>query len=249
MLKKEYPWKTEKEYYELQSKDLFGHVNEVPFYHAGFIGQSGDEFANYLINESGVNEQSKVVDFGCGTGFFVNKLNQICYAEGISNSEECIKASQLNFPTNTFKLENMETYTGRNMTHCFCLETLFYSDIENTFKNANKVLVDGGVLFIKEWFDICDNEKKVANREQFENFFKYYPQTMDRVKEVASRNGFEVVEVKDISQMINPEFFLRSIKYHLPEILKFVDIYGEESGGRPYVNSYQLKFKKITTKN
>jgi hypothetical protein len=72
---------------------------------------------------------------------------------------------------------------------------------------------------------------------------------MDRVKEVASRNGFEIVEVKDISQMINPEFFLQSIKYHLPEILQFADIYGEESGGRPYVNSYQLKFKKITTKN
>ena len=249
MLNKEYPWKDGKEYYELQSKDLFGHVDEIPFYHASFIGENGDEFANYLINEGEIDVFSKVVDFGCGTGFFVNKLNHICYAEWISNSEECIKASQLNFPDNIFKVEDMETYTGHDMTHCFCLETLFYSNIENTFKNVNKVLIDGGTLLIKEWFDICDNEKKVANREQFENFFKYYPQTMDRVIEVAKENGFECVDIKDLTPMVNPNFFLQSIKYHLPEILQFADIYGEESGGRPYVNSYQLKFKKITTKN
>jgi SAM-dependent methyltransferase len=244
MLDKKFPWNNSKEYYDIQSKNLFSHPVELPFYHLGVIGNNEEEFMGYIIKESGVDKNSRVVDFGCGTGYVVNKLNQFCYAEGISNSEDCIECAKTNFPNNTFKVEDMEKYVGSNMTHGFFLESLFYSNIENTFKNARNVLIDGGVLFIKEWFDVCDNEKKIENMKYFNKFFQYYPQPLSKVIEVAEQNGFECIEVKDILQLINPIFWNKSIKYHHPDALEYKEIHSGNDGGWPYVNPYQLKFKK-----
>jgi SAM-dependent methyltransferase len=246
-MKEEYPWNNGKEYYDVQSKDLFTHIEELPFYHAGVIGQSGAEFANYLISESGVDKQSRVVDIGCGAGYFVNKLNEFCYAEGISNSEECIKYARLNFPNNVYKVESMETYSGRNMTHCFFLESLFYSNIADTFSNINKTLVDGGIMFVKELFDISSNEYQAANSEHWGKYHVYYPQTVDKVIEVAQNNGFELIESKDLTEIYNPKpFWVDSNKYHHPKSRTYKEIYSYEEGGWPYIGVFQLKFKKIT---
>jgi len=249
MLDKEYPWSNQKEFYDVQSKDLFTHIDELPFYHVSVVGESGEQFAKYLINESGVNKQSRVVDMGCGAGYFVNKLSEFCYVEGISDSEECIKYAKLNFPDNIFKVENMEVYNGKDITHCFFLESLFYSNIENTFNNANKILVDGGILFIKEWFDVSFNEYQIANKEHWAKYHVYQPQTVDQVIKIAENSGFELLESKDLSQIINPTFWQNSLQYHYPVSFPYKEIYSDEEGGFPYISPYQLKFKKITLKN
>lgn len=245
MLDNQYPWSNQEEFYDIQSKDLFTHIEEVPFYHVSAIGKTGGEFVEYLIKESGVNKQSRVVDMGCGNGYFVNQLSKLCYIEGISNSKECIKYAKLNFPDNIFKIEGMEDYKGKDMTHCFFLESLFYSNIENTFRNINKVLVDGGIIFLKEWFDVSSNEYQIANKEHWAKYHVYYPYTVDKVIEVAGSNGFKLINNKDLSQIINPTFWHNSKKYHHPEVPPYKEIYSDEEGGYPYILPYQLKFKKI----
>lgn len=238
----QYPWSNQEEYHNVQSKDIFTHIEEIPFYHASMIGNTGEEFMEYLIEESGVNKHSRVIDMGCGTGYFVNQLSKICYTEGISNSKECIKYAKLNFPDNTFKIEGMEDYKGRNMTHCFLLEALFYSNIENTFKNINKVLVDGGIIFLKEWFDVSSNKYQIANKEHWSKTYVYFTQTIDKVVETAENNGFELIDSKDLTSLMNPTMWNNSKKYqHFP----YKEIYGYEEGGYPYISPYQLKFKKI----
>jgi cyclopropane fatty-acyl-phospholipid synthase-like methyltransferase len=250
MLDKKYPWNNQKEFYDVQSKDLFTHIDELPFYHVSVVGESGEQFAKYLIKESGVDKQSRVVDMGCGAGYFVNKLSEFCYVEGISDSEECIKYAKLNFPDNIFKVENMEVYKGKDITHCFFLESLFYSNIENTFKNVRNTLVDGGVLFIKELFDVSSNEYQVINKEHWGKYHVYYPHTVDKVIEVAENNGFELIESKDLLQIMNPAFWQNSFKYHSQDVPLYKEIYSNEEGGWPYISPYQLKFKKkITLKN
>ena len=244
MLDKNYPWSNQKEFYDVQSKDLFTHIDEFPFYHVSVIGQSGEEFTKYLIEESGVNKQSRVIDMGCGAGYFVNQLSKFCYVEGISNSEECIKYAKLNFPDNIFKVEDMETYTGENITHCFFLESLFYSNIENTFKNAKNILADDGVLFIKEWCDVSSNEYQIANKEHWAKYHVYHPYTVDKVIEVAESNGFKLIDSKDLSQIINPTFWQNSLKYHSQEVPLYKEIYSDKEGGWPYISPYQLKFIK-----
>ena len=139
----------------------------------------------------------------------------------------------------------MEDYKGKDITHCFFLESLFYSNIENTFRNINKVLVDGGIIFLKEWFDVSSNEYQIANKEHWAKYHVYYPYTVDKVIEVAESNGFKLIDNKDLSQIINPTFWYNSKKYHHPEVPSYKEIYSDEEGGYPYILPYQLKFKKI----
>lgn len=245
MLDNQYPWSNQEEFYDVQSKDLFTHIEEVPFYHVSVIGKTGYEFVEYLIKESGVNKQSRVVDMGCGNGYFVNQLSKLCYTEGISNSKECIKYAKLNFPDNIFKVEGMEDYKGRNMTHCFFLESLFYSNIENTFKKINKVLVDGGIILLKEWFDVSSNKYQIANKEHWSKYHVYYPQTLNKVLKIAKNNGFKLIDNKDLSQTFNPTFWHNSKKYHHSKVPPYKDIYTDKEGGWPYILPFQLKFKKI----
>jgi 2-polyprenyl-3-methyl-5-hydroxy-6-metoxy-1,4-benzoquinol methylase len=92
---KKLPWKNEIDFYDLHSKDIF---SKFPFYHLSMIGNTREEFSNYIINKVGINEGSKVIDAGCGGGYFTNTINDICDVVGISTSGECIKQAKLNYP-------------------------------------------------------------------------------------------------------------------------------------------------------
>ena len=162
-----WPWKNSEEFYDMQAKDLFSHLDEVPFYHVAVIGNTPEEFIDYIINENNINEDSMVVDLGCGGGYVVNKLSNICEIEGVSNSKECIKQAKINYPNNKFLVENMETYSGRNKTHCLTLESLFYSNVENTFKNISKVLNKEGIFSIKEWCYTGNHDESMLESKEY----------------------------------------------------------------------------------
>jgi hypothetical protein len=237
--KMEIPWKDAREFYNAQI-GLLSHPLEVPLYHSHVVGNNEKEFMDYIFKQSGIDKNSRVVDMGCGTGYVVDKINEICYAEGISNSEECVKQARMNFPNRVFKVESMEDYVGKDMTHFLFLESLFHSNVENTLKNSSIVLAEGAILFVKEQFDVCDNFKKTQNKKYYENFFKYYPQTVSSVIEIAEKYGFECLSVNRLSE-VNFSFVEKSIKYHTSEFLNYEEPYMD---GYPYVEPFELKFKK-----
>ena len=49
-------WENETEFYDLHSEDIF---SKFPFYHTAMIGNTGEEFLNYIIKET---KQSKFSD-------------------------------------------------------------------------------------------------------------------------------------------------------------------------------------------
>lgn len=235
------PWNNSKEYYDIQSKDLFSHIDDLPFYHLSVVGNTPEEFIEYIIRESGIDSNSDVVDFGCGAGYVVNKLSQVCKIEGVSDSNECINQSRINFPYNTYILENMETYSGSNKTHCFFLESLFYSDIEKTIENCSRILKNGGIIFMKEWFDVSNNYQTTKNREYFENFFKYYPKKVSDVIDISTKFGFELISIKNLLNIINNEYWQKSLIYHH----KCMMDYKEPYTGFPFIEPYQIVLKKV----
>ncbi len=235
----EIPWKDAREFYNAQT-GLLSHPLEVPFYHFHVVGKNEKEFMDYIFKQSGIDKNSRVVDMGCGTGYVVDKISEVCYAEGISNSEECVKQAKINFPNRIFKVENMENYTGKNMTHFLFLESLFHSNIEKTLNNSSIVLADEGILFVKEQFDVCDNFEKTQNKKYYENFFKYYPQTVSSVIQIAEKYGFECLSVNRLPE-VNFSFAAKSRKYHTSEFFNYKEPYID---GYPYVEPFELKFKK-----
>ena len=226
------PWNNSKEFYDIQSKDLLSNLNEVPLYQAAVIGDTAIDFVNYIIDEADITANSNVVDFGCGTGFVVNQLSNICTAEGISDSESCVSQAKNNYPLNNFSLNNMESYSKRGKTHCLTLESLFYSNVEKTFKNTYEVLNKDGIFFIKEWFaNDNQNKEKRQSLDFMHNILMYYPQRVNKILEIAKNNGFKLLRRRKISSAIlNRSFWEKSLKLHHPYMSKYIaDYQNEES--------------------
>lgn len=206
------PWKNETEFYNLHSKEIF---SEFPFYHLSMVGNTKEEFLNYIIERARIDSNSKVIDLGCGSGYVVNSLSKLCKSIGISTSQECINQAKINYPDSNFEIANMETYSNENVTHFLCLESLHYSNVEKTFKNVYNNLIDGGIFYMKEWHrKFNENDVEIENRKHFEYYFKYRGITLLEIIKMGYESGFTLLSVNDISDKVNSKMYTESIKHH-----------------------------------
>jgi cyclopropane fatty-acyl-phospholipid synthase-like methyltransferase len=206
-------WKTEKEFYEIHSKDIF---SRFPFYHSTMIGHSKEEFAYYIIKRAIIDKSSKVIDLGCGSGYLISILSKLCDARGISTSYENIKQCQKNYPECNFKVENMEENAGEGVSHLLALESIGYSDVRKTFKNASKILIKGGVFYIKDFsFINFHYNKAIENKESFEYFWKYNILKLQDFIKFAYDAGFKVSSIKDLYGRTNSKMAREASEYQL----------------------------------
>ena len=228
-------WENETEFYDLHSEDIF---SKFPFYHTAMIGNTEEEFLNYIIKTSKIDSNSRVVDLGCGGGYVVNCLNKFCKSIGISTSEKCIQQAKINYPDSEFEVANMETFLKKDSTHFLTLESMGYADIEKTFKNIYNNLQKNGILYTKEWYKkFKETKEQVENRKHFEHYFKYYPHNITDVITIAYESGFHLLSLKDLSNKFNANMYLECSKYHKVE---YISPYPEIS----FVNSMELLFIK-----
>ena len=216
----ELPWNNEVEFYDMHSKDIF---SRFPFYHHAMVGENEKEFLKYIIAKARITPKSQVVDLGCGSGYLVGKLNGFCNAVGISTSKECIRQAQLNFPGANFEVANMENYSRKGVTHFIALESLSYSNIDETFKNASKNLKSGGIFYIKDYIrKLIETEEEKENREHVQFYWKYFPVTLPEIITIANSHGFSLTEFSDLSGRANHTMYLTAANYHK---VKFEDRY------------------------
>lgn len=228
-------WKNEIEFYDLHSKDIF---SKFPFYHTAMIGETAEDFLNYIIKTSKIDSTSKVVDLGCGGGYLVDSLNKFCECIGISTSKKCIEQAKINYLDSKFEVANMETFSNKNSTHFLTLESMGYADIEKTFKNVYNNLQKNGILYTKEWYKkFKETKEQKDNREHFEHYFKYIPNNVTDVVRIAYESGFHLLSLNDLSDEFNASMYLECSKYHKVE---YIPPYPEIS----FVNSMELVFIK-----
>lgn len=209
---KQLPWQTEEEFYDLHASKVF---KKDTFYQCNMVGGNEDENATYLIKLLNLKPNSKVLDLGCGSGYLVNKISEICDVIGISNSKECIAQAKKNYPNNKFIHANMESFTIENLTHCLCLEAIGYSNIERTFRTTYNNLVDGGIFFVKDTTLISNpNEQEKENINYWESYWKYYTYDVPNMISSGCRNGFKLIYFKEISDhpKLNMKPFMESLK-------------------------------------
>ncbi|MDT8411155.1 MAG: class I SAM-dependent methyltransferase [Vicingaceae bacterium] len=211
----ELPWKTENEFYKIHTQRVF---KKDTFYQVGMIGKDFEENANYILNKLNLKENDKVVDLGCGSGFLVNKISNICESIGISNSKACIKQAQINYPQNKFEIGNMEDFKINNVSHFVSLETIGYANIEKTFKNVHTSLMQNGVFFIKDVSTISNPTlKEKENINYWKNYWKYYPYEVQKMINVGYKNGFKLLYFKDLitDERLNIAPFLESLNNNI----------------------------------
>jgi len=187
--------------------------------------------------------KKKILDMGCGSGYLVNELTKLCGAEGISNSIENINTCKKLFTKSKYTVGNMESYQCEAKSHCIAMESFNYSNPELTFKNAHTILKSGGILFLKELCGVEeDNPNTLIKKGTLQNIFHYTPYKLSFLLELAKNAGFELISNKDLTGMINPTSYERSVKYHHDYVKRFdshtISFYD-------FMNPIQLKFRKI----
>ncbi len=214
------PWKNEKEFYNLHSKDIF---SRFPFYHVSMVGKTKEKFLDYIVHKARINSTSKVVDLGCGSGYVVDTLSEFCECEGISTSQECIYQYTSKYPKGRFKVANMEDYYSSNVTHFLTLESLGYSDLSRTFKNVYNNLQKDGIFYVKDLIKLSkESAKEKGNRKYWEHYWCYNSFSVLEIITVAYTVGFKLLEFNDITDKINSSMFRETLKFNrVPFLLPF----------------------------
>lgn len=203
-------WSSETEYYERYSDTYFP---ILPFFHHGIIGNSHEEFLNYLLLRLKPTHGSRLVDLGCGSGYFVGKLTERgVLAVGISTSNACISGCRKRYPKARFELANMESFISPGATHVTAMESLGYADARKTLSCVARTLIPGGVFYVNDVFrkHIEEDAQQRANREYFEHYWKYKARRVDEFIALAYEAGLELREFRDLSKRANPQI-LRDI--------------------------------------
>ena len=210
------------------------------FYHMAFMGNTDQEFVNYIIKEAFIDKDSTVLDLGCGSGYLVNQLNNMCDAKGITNSKGNLEVCKNLYPNNKYELANMETYKSKPVSHILTLESFNYSNIEKTFKACYKNLKAGGLLFMKEWCVVEEDSDEIQeNCKALQDTFFYTPHAVSSLVEAAKKAKLKLVDEQNLINNINTHPYSSTLEYHSPEVRDFVFPHNVET-----LLPIQLKFKK-----
>ena len=133
-----------------------------------------------ITNLERKNNNTKILDVGCGTGYHVNKLTKQNYdVIGLDYSKAMIKKARDNYPDSEFKkgdILNNNLFDYNTFTHILCLDRTLYliKDKEKFLENCYSLLTDGGYLILnlvdKNKFRLYTNKndnKTVFNPENY----------------------------------------------------------------------------------
>ncbi len=137
------------------------------YYDAIHLNPNRNEFEfDKIIKLSKKDNNTKILDIGCGTGYSVKLFNDKDYdIVGLDKSEAMISKAESNYPTCKFKVENFLTsnmYDYESYSHILCLGRAIYemADKESFFENCTSILSKDGFLIIN----------LVEKRENFKPF-------------------------------------------------------------------------------
>ena len=187
--------------------DFMGYL-EVPFFNIGGVG-SIDQLGELL----GLNENTKALEIGCGTGgnscYMANKFG--CHVTGIDIAEQMVeqaqaKAVELGLTEKvSFKLGNAYEldFDEGSFDVVYTIFVSQFLDPDKVFKEFNRVLVQGGMLGINEMYMESEIPPEVEDRvREGVNVFRDITQLPFNVrtdtewKNAFETNGFVDVELE-----------------------------------------------------
>ena len=187
--------------------DFMGYL-EVPFFNIGGVG-SIDQLGELL----GLNENTKALEIGCGTGgnscYMANKFG--CHVTGIDIAEQMVeqaqaKAVELGLTEKvSFKLGNAYEldFDEGSFDVVYTIFVSQFLDPDKVFKEFNRVLVQGGMLGINEMYMESEIPSEVEDRvREGVNVFRDITQLPFNVrtdtewKNAFETNGFVDVELE-----------------------------------------------------
>ncbi|MCF6242172.1 MAG: methyltransferase domain-containing protein [Bacteroidales bacterium] len=110
--------------------------------------------ANYFINLANLNAQSKVLEIGCGTGIFTNKVYEMTKAQitAIDISEDLLTQAKEKLPKVNFKIEDAMalSFKDNSFDVVYGSSILHHLDFEKSLTEIIRVLKPKGKLIFAE---------------------------------------------------------------------------------------------------
>jgi len=216
----------------------------------------------YFASEAGIQPGNRVLDAGCGNcGPSIDicqniqgvKIDAITLSEVQANTardlvQKAGLAEQIQVHVGDF---HHLSFAKETFDVVFFFESAGYSyDYQQLLTEIHRVIRPGGKLYIK---DIFRNEPPLSEQEQqaisdFNQVYRYKTPQMSEMIEVISRVGFQEVQGRNVSDMVNTQEFNKAMleyrngslvltefgKVHYRELSCFPMYYGEIKAQKPF---------------
>ena len=117
--------------------------------------QTGDAGYQYVLGLPELNNHTKLLDVGCGSGLFSSKAAALGnHVTGIDASEPLIEQAKKRIPSVTFLTGEMETLPFDNETFdvvCGFNSFQYAEDVKNALTEAKRILKAGGLFAVMIW--------------------------------------------------------------------------------------------------
>jgi ubiquinone/menaquinone biosynthesis C-methylase UbiE len=140
----------------------------------------------------------KLLDVGCAEGIEVRYFQELgLRADGADISEAFIREAKTNIPNSSFIVASAESLPYKDSSYdiVFCINTLFYTDIEKSIPEFCRILKEGGwgiISFDTEIINMDDDE--VFHSDSLEHLEKVLNQSNAQIKQIS--NEEERVDLK-----------------------------------------------------
>ncbi len=110
--------------------------------------------ADYFIRLAKLNKQSKVLEIGCGTGLFTQKVYEATQAQitAIDISEDLLQQARAKMPDVEFKIDNAMalSFTDNSFDAVFGSSILHHLNFDKSLSEILRVLKSSGIMVFAE---------------------------------------------------------------------------------------------------
>ncbi|KKP35691.1 MAG: Ubiquinone/menaquinone biosynthesis methyltransferase [Candidatus Roizmanbacteria bacterium GW2011_GWA2_32_13] len=193
-----------------------------------------------ILSKFTPNKKIRILDYGCSTGGFCNKLNKFGYkVTGVDTSEEMINTAKKNSPSEIKFIKgnhNIISSLGKFSIITTIMTLQFIENIERIHNILSDSVVDGGILIIadfnrewvkeslkmKIWFTKFDSiEKPEVGLKTFGNLrTKVFIRDSIKYDSLAAQN--KMTKIFEINPIFNKEFIDKYPDYYPNNISEYL---------------------------
>jgi ubiquinone/menaquinone biosynthesis C-methylase UbiE len=148
-------------------------------------------YLKLMSQELGEIKGKKILDIGCAEGVEVDEFSSLgMEAEGVDIKPEFVEAAQKRFPNNKFMVGSAENlpYDGGEFDVVFCLNTLFYTNIEKSLPEMLRVVKPKGIVVFSFDIEIFNfDENKPFHNESLEHLERVVAENEGEIKYVGEK--------------------------------------------------------------
>jgi len=149
----------------------------------------------------------KLLDVGCAEGIEVGNFKKLgLKTDGVDISEKFIKEAQRNFPDSNFAVASAENlpYNNESYDIVFCINTLFYTDIEKSVPELCRILKEGG-------YGIISFDTEIVNLDEEKIF---HTDSIEHLQKVLNLSGAQIIQLGDKEERFDQSPFKHRHVFH-----------------------------------